>query len=247
MNKLLKLKKKQTRTAFKNDMKRKGHSYTNVRLLLAMKKLGYMEKVTHRVLPKILASDLTWQEKIKWCDKIVTYVGPKTSASLEYQRVICYTEEEAQAAYRPFKDRMKGENNIAAGHGGRLSPWSKKSGRTDEQISKSIKKAQKTLETTGNNSTKIQYYLNRGMGLCEAIEARKERQAVGRLDKFIKRYGEEEGRRRWEDRQLKWLNTLDSKSVEEKLLINSKKMATGYTVSKAELELRNFFSSYARL
>lgn len=206
MHKLLKLKKNQSRTAFKNDMTRKQHSLTNVRFLLAMKKLGMTGKITHRILPRVLDRNLSWQEKIRWCDKIITYVGPKTSSSLDYQRVICYTEEEAQAAYQPYCDRMSGKNNIAAGHGGTLSPWSKKSGKSDDQIQASIQKSKDSLSKNGTRNTDVRLYLKKGLGLCQAIEALKERQAVGRLSKFIERYGEEEGRLRWEKRQEKWLS-----------------------------------------
>lgn len=206
MRKLLKLKKNQSRTAFKNDMRRKQHSLTNVRLLLAMRKLGLTGKVTHRILPRVLERNLSWQQKIKWCDKIVTYSGPKTSSSLEYQRVICYSEEEAQAAYQPYRDRMTGKNNIAADHGGRLSPWSKKSGRSDIQITASIQKSKDSLKKNGTRNTDVRLYLKKGLGLCQAISALKERQAVGRLSKFVERYGEEGGKVRWEKRQEKWLN-----------------------------------------
>jgi len=54
-------------------------------------------------------------------------------------------------------------------------------------------------------NTTIEYFIKQGLSYDDAIEALKERQAVGRLDKFIERYGDEEGRKRWKERQAKWV------------------------------------------
>jgi len=54
-------------------------------------------------------------------------------------------------------------------------------------------------------TTQVEYYINKGFSEDEAKFYLKERQATGRLDKFIKRYGEEEGLNRWKERQEKWL------------------------------------------
>jgi len=59
----------------------------------------------------------------------------------------------------------------------------------------------------------IEYYLERGYTKSEGNEIIKEIQSVGRKDKFIERYGEKEGVRKWEDRQQKWIKSLyDDKS-----------------------------------
>ena len=82
-------------------------------------------------------------------------------------------------------------------------------------------------EKYNNISTnQINYWLKIGFSEKEAKEKVKERQAVGRLDKFIERYGEEEDTKRWKERQIKWQKTLNDKSLEEKQRINKLKGAT---------------------
>lgn len=53
------------------------------------------------------------------------------------------------------------------------------------------------------NSLNIDYYIAKGFTKEEAELQLKERQATGRLDKYIKKYGEE-GFRKWKERQEKW-------------------------------------------
>lgn len=55
-------------------------------------------------------------------------------------------------------------------------------------------------------TTQLQYWKNKGFSHEDAFIMLKERQATCRLDKFIKRYGEEDGLRKWKERQEKWLN-----------------------------------------
>lgn len=69
----------------------------------------------------------------------------------------------------------------------------------------------------------IEYYLERGISEAEAIELIKERQSIGRLDKFIERYGGEEGNKRWKERQVKWQKTLNEKPEDERREINLSK------------------------
>lgn len=104
--------------------------------------------------------------------------------------------------------RMKGSNNPGWNHGGKLSPFSKKFVKGD-MTAKTMEKSKATRRAhPERQSTHIEYWLDRADGDMEkAQEMLKERQAVGRLDKFIERYGEEEGQRRWEERQQKWLKS----------------------------------------
>lgn len=69
----------------------------------------------------------------------------------------------------------------------------------------------------------IEYYLERNYTKKEAEELIKERQAVGRLDKFIERYGTEEGIKKWEERQIKWQNSLSNRNPEDIKLSNKKR------------------------
>ncbi len=142
-------------------------------------------------------------------------------------------------------DSVSGENNPGYQHGGRLSPWSKKSEHhTEEQIESSKKLAKENSLKNPNNaihSTKIEYYLDQGMTEEEAKKALSERQKTFSLDICIEKYGEVEGRKRWEDRQDKWQNTLNSKSPEEIIAINKLKVCkNGASVSNNEKEIGDY-------
>lgn len=94
------------------------------------------------------------------------------------------------------------------------------------------------------SNTCVEYYLERGYTEEEAIELIKERQATGRLDKFIDRYGKKLGKQKWKERQIKWQNTLNSKKPEE---IDEMKKKRGFIYSlKAKGTMTNVeISSYA--
>jgi len=82
-----------------------------------------------------------------------------------------------------------------------------------------------TLKDRLTNNCCIEYWLAKTNSLEEAEEKLKERQKTFSLQKCIDKYGEKTGLIKWEERQKKWLNTLNSKSTEEKLTILIKKMA----------------------
>lgn len=75
-------------------------------------------------------------------------------------------------------------------------------------------------------NTNIEYWLKKGFSQKEAEQKLKERQAVGSLENFKKRYGEEKGKEKWRARQVNWQHTLDNKSTEEKKRINKLKGIT---------------------
>jgi hypothetical protein len=99
-------------------------------------------------------------------------------------------------------------------------------------IDESIKKVsifQSTQSKKVHNrisNTNIGYWLKKGYSDEEAKQKLKERQATGSLENFIKRYGKKEGKIKWKERQIKWQNTLNSKSPEEKKRINKSKGIT---------------------
>ncbi len=97
----------------------------------------------------------------------------------------------------------------------------KKYGKEEGTALYNKKKNDGTFKRT--STTCIEYYLERGYSEEEAIELIKERQSVGRLDKFIERYGEKIGKQKWEERQIKWQDTLNSKPQEEIDIIRKKK------------------------
>jgi hypothetical protein len=136
-----------------------------------------------------------------------------------------YREKYGEIKSKYKIDSIKGENNPWFNHGGTLSPFSKKfiNYTSDDYIKELKKTAKETQASNHNNPLTIDYYLNRKFSIEESAEKLRNRQTTFSLEKCIKRYGEEDGRKRWNQRQEKWLLTLYSKSIEEKLEINKKK------------------------
>lgn len=140
-------------------------------------------------------------------------------------------------------ERVKGSKNPGYKHGGRLSPFSdkfKKYNDVSADYSREDvfnKREQTVKDNPQNQSTRIEYWLKRGLNEAEAKAALSDRQTTFSLDKCVLKYGDEEGLRVWKARQQKWLQTLDNKSDEEKLEINLKKIYRGGSSSKAEKEL----------
>jgi len=84
-----------------------------------------------------------------------------------------------------------------------------------EKISKiQSKNAYKVKNHT--NNININYLINSGLTEIEAKEKIKKRQTTFSLEKCVKKYGELEGKKKWEERQIKWQNTLNLKYSKEK-------------------------------
>jgi hypothetical protein len=108
-------------------------------------------------------------------------------------------------------------------------------------------KAQKIRETADaaketkaanpqNESTRIEYYLSKGMSQREAELALSDRQRTFSLEVCIKKHGEKEGRRIWKERQSKWIGVMNSKSPEEIQDINRRKaINTNYGLIDSDL------------
>lgn len=85
--------------------------------------------------------------------------------------------------------------------------------------------------------TKVEYYIKRGYSEQDAIKKIAEIQNRFSLEKCVQKYGKEEGERVWRDRQERWLNKLNSKSEEEKIEINRKKLFNNSGYSKVSQKL----------
>lgn len=112
-----------------------------------------------------------------------------------------------------FSEKIKGDNNPNS-----------KSKTTEEQrkqrspFSKSFMKYEnenEALNFTKNvqknippekRPVKIEYYLNKGFSREESEKMLSARQKTFTLEKCVMKYGEEKGRKRWLERQEKWLN-----------------------------------------
>lgn len=137
----------------------------------------------------------------------------------------------ASKEYLKFlSDKVKGSNNPAYQHGGRLSPYSKKFVKyqdlNEDELDRailSIKDKNYIGRTPDKRQTNIEYYLAKGMSVEDATKALSERQSTFSLDKCVDKYGILEGTFVWQDRQDKWQDSLKEKSQEEIDLMNAMK------------------------
>ena len=127
------------------------------------------------------------------------------------------------------KDRVSGDKNPAAGHGGLYSKFSDKflkyDGLTQEEINLHKKDvANKSKETKKanphNENTKIEYYTSRGYSEEDAIQQLSIRQSTFTLKKCVENYGEDLGKEIWTNRQDEWLysyKTTNYSKISQKL------------------------------
>ena len=85
--------------------------------------------------------------------------------------------------------------------------------------------------------TKIEYYTDKGMTEDDAKLEISKIQNRFSLDLCINKYGEKIGQSVFDKRQEKWMNTLDSKTEDEKIEINRKKMFNNSGYSKISQEM----------
>ena len=140
---------------------------------------------------------------------------PKDVNSFALAEIVCHNHSDQ---VKDFYEKVLLVRNAYTGHGGELSPWSKKfksyQGMSDEEKQKAIR--QKVFckdrddfdELKKNSNCTLDYYLARGMSEEEAKKALKERQSTFSLKKCIEKYGEEEGTKRFKERQEKWMSNL---------------------------------------
>jgi len=111
-----------------------------------------------------------------------------------------------------FSEMFSGENN--PNHKSRTteierksrSPFSKEfvNWENDSDRVKFIEK----INEYRPNTTKLEYWVDKGYTEEEAKQKRKERQQTFSLDKCIEKYGEEKGKERWLERQSRWQKNL---------------------------------------
>lgn len=127
-------------------------------------------------------------------------------------------------------EKVKGENNPGYQHGGKFSPFSDKFLHNDgsieaKQKQKEIKERMYAngLGKKENKQNNVEFWTSRGYTLKDAKIKVSERQRTFSLAKCIEQYGEIEGKQRWEERQEKWMKSLNDKSPDELLEINRRK------------------------
>ena len=174
---------------------------------------------------------------------LMTHLSRKHNLLMkDYQQIFNITKEECFSKHylKILSDNNKGEKNPAYQHGGRLSPFSKKfikykNLNDDEKnikINECISKVSTSLKENQNMPSQIGYWLKRGYTYDEGKKQVSKSQTTFSLDKCIEKYGDIEGLKRWERRQLKWQNTLKSKPQEEIDRINKSTAVTEETFIK---------------
>ena len=149
----------------------------------------------------------------------------------------------SQKYLKESSDRIKGNKNPAYQHNGRFSPFSDNFLYYDEDKQEEvIKRAQQNRMKPESNSTSLEYWLLKGYNEEEAKQKLSERQTTFSLDICIEKYGEEEGKKRWQQRQDKWLQSLDDKPNEEKIDMFKRKINNKYGISNGEKEVYGFLT-----
>lgn len=150
-----------------------------------------------------------------------------------------YTEDEAKCHIRTFR-----KSN--------LEYWTSR-GYSIEDAVKMRRQHQKmsgeVAISIGKNhpewkTTKIEYWLSHGYSLEEARKKLSERQKTFSLETCVKKYGEIEGKKIYEDRQVRWQRTLNSKSVEEMESIRKKRNSFRFFEKKDVVRDNVFFQKW---
>lgn len=121
-----------------------------------------------------------------------------------------YGPSRSEKYLKDQSERIKGDKNPAYEHGGKFSPLSDKFIHADKiDKDKVIEKISQSCKTNGNHSSTLSYWLKLGYTEEEAREKLSERQTTFNLEKCIEKYGEQEGKKRWLDRQEKWMKSIN--------------------------------------
>jgi len=104
---------------------------------------------------------------------------------------------------------------------------------------KSIITKRKNPDYKSTFNTTIEYWLKKGLSKEDAIKNLKERQTTFTLEKCIKKYGKEKGMKIYNDRQLKWIESLyNGKSQEQIKKMYEDRVKDGvFGASKASLKV----------
>jgi len=185
----------------------------------------FSDEVEQRVAKEPIVRPYSLPDYIEPDDNYVTCAicGAKKKSLSSHLRSHNITAKEYREKYnRPtssenyrklLSEKFSGENNPGFNHGGRLSPYSKNFKKyedlTEEEVENKINNLYENnmkfmSENPERNSTRIEYYLAKGMTEEEAQQALKDRQTTFSLEICIEKYGEEEGRKRWLKRQHLW-------------------------------------------
>jgi hypothetical protein len=144
------------------------------------------------------------------------------------------------------KESSVGENNPGYHHGGKFSHFSKNfiHGYDEEKHNKLIENNRLfRIDHPELFKTDIAYWLKQTNGDEVLAKQLYMKFQMRDLNWFIKKYGEDEGKIRHQNKIDKWINTLKSKPLEELLDINKRRNTCGPS-SKSERELFDKLSEF---
>lgn len=137
----------------------------------------------------------------------------------KYSNIISKIHTEQYQNGRPVKFLRSVEDYVNSGYDVEYAKQ-KVSNRKENAAKKS---AEAQHGKTDQKPNQIGYWIKKGFSEEDAVIKVSERQTTFTLEKCIEKYGLVEGQSRWQARQDKWQNTLNSKSPEEKKEMNRKK------------------------
>ena len=94
---------------------------------------------------------------------------------------------------------------------------------SDDDKEKAATEAARKNNDSIVHTTSLQYWIDKGYSEDEARAKLSERQRTFTLEKCIAKYGEVEGRRIYEERQRKWIRSLNNRSEQELFEMNKSK------------------------
>lgn len=116
-----------------------------------------------------------------------------------------YGEIRSKKYLKEQSERIKGNKNPAYQHSGKFSSLSDNFIYANQVNKKEIiEKIKNTNKTSGKCNTTLKYWTDQGFTDEEAKKKISERQTTFSKEICIEKYGEEEGLKRWEERQEKW-------------------------------------------
>jgi len=134
-----------------------------------------------------------------------------------------YTESEAEYKRNSIRPIRK-EYWLEKGHSEEEAIEKAKETKANNNKKGANKSAKRSIEDMRKGSPRCkEYWLEKGYSEEESNIKISDFQAHGSLESFTKKYGIVEGYNKWKKRQIKWQNTLKSKSKQEIDNINNKK------------------------
>lgn len=216
-------------------------TFTNLRFSMMLHKQKLKVPGRTENLKRIYDSNLSWQKKLEWALNIINYKGIR-GENIGWYSVIYNSEEMASEMMKRKGERVSGSNNPWFNHGGKYSIYSENFLYKDEEKKSIAIEKNRKGQLNGGSIRTVNYWLKRGYSEEEAKQKVSEVQGDYTLDSYKRKYGDEEGTRKFNSRQEKWQATLNSKSEEELSQINRKKIGKGYLVSKGEKLLLELIS-----